>query len=253
LGGVQISVRGFLESTKGLETYTAVVMQVRTAWSFQASGLMKRLHCLLMPTLLLEPASQKVVATRGWRLLQQGLEAINCVHSPAGHLQQTPCALELNVWIIWSDAENPLIRLSSSRVAVQAQKEVRQAVVKLRSRIAPDHHQEIYRRHVLSGPRLCSRIFRVAPGRWSPQAPSGRPVSNRGFGGQEQRVAEGGVVAEEPRSNPEAATTTEKSRAAVTTRLLNFGCGGGFLGYEPEGSVSSLNVFGLCQHALPAP
>jgi len=34
------------------------------------------------------------------------------------------------------------------------------------------------------------------------------------------------VVAEEQRSNPEAATKTEKSRAAVTTRLLNFGCGG---------------------------
>jgi hypothetical protein len=34
------------------------------------------------------------------------------------------------------------------------------------------------------------------------------------------------VVAEEQGSNPEAATKTEKSRAAVTTRLLTFGCGG---------------------------
>ena len=47
----------------------------------------------------------------------------------------------------------------SDRLAVQAQEEVRHAVVKLLSRIAPDDHQEIYRRDVPSGPRLAAPSF----------------------------------------------------------------------------------------------
>ena len=151
------------KSSKSFEAHAVVVEEIGGCGPFQPDRVPKRCDRLLVARLLLQPASQKVIATSRWRLLQQFLEANDCIRSSARDLEQTPRALELNVRIIWSDAENSLIGVGSSPIAVQAEEQVGHSGVKLESRVGPDHHRGVYRRDVASRPRLCSSS-RVAAG-----------------------------------------------------------------------------------------
>jgi hypothetical protein len=130
------------------------VEEIGRSGIFQPSRLAKGVARFLMTGLLLKPAGQEVIATGRRRLPQQLLKAGNSIESAARDLQQTPRAPELNVRIIRSDAENSLIRVCSRLIPVQAEEQAGQPVVKLRTRVAPDHHQDVYRRDVASGPGL---------------------------------------------------------------------------------------------------